>query len=81
MTQTTIVTRKYKANEVPSNKDLKFSRVGLKGGYHIGDANKPLEGFNETNMAVTNGSREITAPTARTRYTPVCLSTRMLDLF
>jgi predicted porin len=77
MTQTTIVTRKYKANEVPSNKDLKFSSVGFKGGYHIGDENKPLVGFNETNIAVTNGSMQTTAPTPRMMYKPVCLSSRI----
>jgi hypothetical protein len=77
MTATTIVTRKYKAKEVPSNKDLKFSSVGFRGGYHIGVENRPLAGFSETNIAVTNGSTEITAPAARTRYKPVYLRTRI----
>jgi hypothetical protein len=67
----------YKANEPPANKDLKFSRLGLNGGYHIGVENKPLAGFNETNIAVRNGRIEMTAPKARMIYRPVYLSTRI----
>jgi hypothetical protein len=71
------VTRKYKAKDVPSNRDLKFARVGFSGGYHIGVENRPLVGFKETNIAVTNGRREIAATTARRAYRPVYLSTRI----
>jgi hypothetical protein len=67
----------YKAKEPPANKDLKFSRLGLNGGYHIGVENKPLAGLNETNIAVRNGRRDITAPKASMTYKPVYLSTRI----
>jgi hypothetical protein len=81
MTTTVIVTRMYRANEVPANKDLKLSRTGFNGGYHIGVENKPLAGLNETNIAVTKGSTEMTVAAAKTVYRPMYLITRMWDHF